>query len=273
MTQQQFHKTAVLSIRATNFIVAAVFAITTCICAGINPAYAQILAQTQVQAQVQKVGLELILAVDVSRSIDGDEYSLQMKGYADAFRNPAVLDAISSQPGGIAIALVQWGDKEKQRTALPWRHLGSGADALTFADDIERLPRQLLGDGTGIARVLRYCLPMFRKNNWQGTRLVIDLSGDGRDNVGPFPLMVRDSLVAQGITINGMAILNEDPTLAFYYESTVSGGVGSFVETAADYVDFGKAIVRKLVREISYLPIAQAPGRAGRQFAQAEPLR
>ncbi len=122
---------------------------------------------------------------------------------------------------------------------------------MAFANALENSPRAQLGHATGLAQALSFSSRLFRKNGFKGRRQVIDISGDGRDNVGPFPFMVRDGLVSQGITVNGLAILNEDATLEFYYESIVVGGEQSFVESAEDYVDFAAAIKRKLVREIS----------------------
>ena len=218
-------------------------------------------------ANDQSVDLELVLAVDVSRSINDEEYALQMAGYANAFRDQKVTDAILSQPRGVLVTMIQWGDRGQQKMSIPWRLLKSKNDILDFAKRIEESSRARLGHGTGLAQALQFAARLFDRNGFNGTRQVIDVSGDGRDNVGPFPMIVREGLISMGITINGLAILNEDSTLQYYYESVVAGGEQSFVESAEDYVDFALAIKRKLVREISNTTLSENKGNTTLQSA------
>ncbi len=198
------------------------------------------------------VELELVLAVDTSMSVSATEFALQMAGYAAAFTHPAVLRAIESTGAdGIAVSMVQWGDINQQATVVDWTWIGDAASAGAFASRIAATGRQFLGPGTALAIALGYCVGLFDDNGFEGARRIVDLSGDGRDNRGPQTRWNRFRALNAGITINGLAILNEEPLLDLYYEQQVIGGPGAFVEVAADYRDFAEAIVAKLVREIA----------------------
>ncbi len=206
------------------------------------------------------VGLELVLAVDASSSVSVVEFALQMGGLARAFRRPEVVEAIRvSGDLGIAVALVQWSDARKQFLAVGWHWLRDAAGAAAFAARIDATPRYLIGGGTAIGGALKYATAQFQDNGFSGLRKIIDLSGDGRTNQGAHPEPLRDAAVAQGITINGLAILNEDPAVDSYYRYYVIGGAGAFVMTANDYRAYEDAIIAKLVREIAAVPVAQAP--------------
>lgn len=183
-----------------------------------------------------------------------------MEGLARAFRSPRVAAAIrAAGDHGIAVALMQWGNNDQQSLMLDWTYLGSPAEAEDFGHRIARTPRAFVGPGTAIAAAMNVALPLFLGNRFRGDRLVMDISGDGIDNRGPAPRHVRDRLVASGITVNGLAILNEDPHLDHYYSDHIIGGTGAFVMVASDYRDFAEAILNKLVREISSSPIALSP--------------
>ena len=215
---------------------------------------------TPQEVRAQRVQLELILAVDVSLSVSAKEYNLQIFGFAEAFRHEAVIQAIRSVgDNGIAVSLVQWSDNNQQVVGVDWTWLTGRASAEDFAGRIARMPRQFEGAGTAITRAIEASVGMFWRNKFVGDRKVVDISGDGVDNRGPTPGKWRDIAASAGITINGLAILNEDTYLAVYYANNVIGGTGAFVMTAADYEDFADAIVRKLIREISGAPIAEAP--------------
>ena len=211
-------------------------------------------------AQEQEVDLELVLAVDASSSVSTEEFDLQMRGLAQAFRDPAVVQAIrASGDLGIAVSLIQWSDGRKQVKAVDWTTVRDESAALALANEIEAAPRYLIGGGTAIGGALKYALRQFEDNGYRARRKVIDLSGDGRTNQGSRPANMRDVAVGQGVTINGLAILNEDPTIDSYYYAHVIGGTGAFVMTANDYESYGLAILAKLIKEIAGVPVARAP--------------
>jgi hypothetical protein len=197
------------------------------------------------------VELELVLGVDTSMSVAPDEFALQMAGYAKAFRHPEVLQAIRGAAGGIAVTLVQWADSYQQAVTIDWTWVGNGRSAFGFADRIAATGRRFTGPGTALATALDYCLRRFEGNGFEGRRRVVDLSGDGRDNRGPRVASARSRALLAGITVNGLAILNDEPFLDRYFERQVIAGADAFVVAAADYHDFAEAIVRKLVREIA----------------------
>jgi Protein of unknown function (DUF1194) len=197
------------------------------------------------------VELELVLGVDTSMSVAPDEFALQMAGYAKAFRHPEVVQAIRGAAGGIAVTLVQWADSYQQAVAIDWTWVGDGGSAFGFADRIASTGRRFTGPGTALATALDYCLRRFEDNGFEGQRRVVDLSGDGRDNRGPRVTAARGRALWAGITVNGLAILNDEPFLDRYFKRQVIAGADAFVVAAADYHDFAEAIVRKLVREIA----------------------
>ena len=204
------------------------------------------------------VDLELVLAVDASSSVSAREFNLQMRGLAEAFRHPAVHGAIRAAGDlGIAVAMVQWSDNRKQTVAIEWAPVRDEAEAQAFAQTIDTTPRYLIGGGTAIGGALLFATRQLQINRFMGRRSVIDLSGDGRTNQGSQPSKARDAAVALGITINGLAILNEDPLVDRHYQAQVIGGTGAFVMRADDYEDFTRAILQKLIKEISGAPVAR----------------
>lgn len=214
-------------------------------------------AQTE---ETNVVDLELILAVDTSSSVSAAEFDLQMRGLAEAFRHPAVLSSIQVAGDlGIAVSLVQWSDNRNQFVAVDWTRVEDVDAALAFADEITSSPRFLVGGGTAIGGALQFSARQFERNDYDGRRKVIDISGDGRTNQGALPGPIRDQAVDGGITINGLAILNEDVYVDRYYRYNVIGGTGAFVMTAQDYDSFADAILEKLVKEIAGVPVAELP--------------
>ena len=208
------------------------------------------------------VDLELVLAVDSSSSVSDEEFDLQMRGISEAFQHEAVLAAIQAAGDrGIAVSLIQWSDNLSQSTAVDWVRVNDLPSALEFSRRIESSPRFLVGGSTAIGGALKFAARQIERNAYDGVRKVIDLSGDGRTNQGPLPDGYRDRAVAQGITINGLAILNEDFYVDRYYRSNVIGGTGAFVMTASDYIDFAQAILLKLIKEIAGVPVASLPPR------------
>ena len=230
------------------------------LCAALAPVLCAMAPSSPVQAR--PVELELVLAVDVSQSVSRQEFALQMVGYAQAFRNQQVLGAIrAAGDHGIAVALVQWANPAQMSVAIGWTHVWDAESAARLAQRIELVRRAYFRGGTAISSALAFCLPLFEANGFEGGRKVIDLSGDGTENRGPEPGPVRDLAVALGVTINGLAIVTDRADLDRYFESQVIGGSDAFVVTALDYRDFARAIVTKLVREISRQPLARAPAR------------
>ena len=206
------------------------------------------------------VDLELVLAVDASSSVSPQEFNLQMHGIAEAFRHPAVQGAIrASGDLGIAVAMVQWSDNRKQTVAIKWTAVRDEAEAQAFAQEVDNTPRYLIGGGTAVGGALLFATRQLQINRFVGRRRVIDVSGDGRTNQGSQPSKARDAAVALGITINGLAILNEDRLVDRHYQNQVIGGTGAFVMRADDYEDFARAILRKLIKEISGAPVARLP--------------
>lgn len=230
------------------------------IAASLLTAVAPISWVSRLTAQERTVDLELILAIDTSSSVSSEEFDLQMRGMSQAFRNEAVIGAIrASGDRGIVVAMVQWSDARKQLLAIDWFEVKDGESAERFAQEIDNTPRFLFGGGTALGGALTFAARQFDKNSYNGRRKVIDVSGDGRTNQGTRPERVRDQVVDSGITINGLAILNEDPTIDTYYRYNVIGGTGAFVITATDYEDFSAAMLEKLIKEISGVPIVRLP--------------
>jgi Protein of unknown function (DUF1194) len=203
------------------------------------------------RAQEYDVDLALILAIDCSFSVDAREFALQMQGLGRAFMREEVKKAIAQgHRQRIAVTAVQWSDDNNQMVVLPWTIVSGDADADELGMILTRIPRRLAEGGTSISTALLYSAGLFDTAP-SAERRVIDVSSDGRNNIGPPVRPMRDRLVAQGITINGLTILNEWPTLDSYFENNVVGGTGYFVMPTNDYSTYGDAIYRKLLREIT----------------------
>lgn len=203
------------------------------------------------RAEEFDVDLALVLAVDCSFSVDAREFALQMEGLGKAFMRDEVKRAIAQgHRQRIAVSVVQWSDEMNQKVVLPWTIVAGAADADELGQILFNTRRQLAEGGTSISTALVYSGALFAAAP-SAERRVIDVSSDGRNNSGPPVKPARDHLVAQGITINGLTILNEWPTLDTYFENSVAGGPGNFVMPANDYEDYENAIYRKLLREIT----------------------
>ena len=221
---------------------------------------------------IRVVDLELALLVDVSASVSDEEFHLQVRGLAEAFRNPAVLGAIrSSARRGIAVTIIQWANGANQRVSVAWTLVRGDADALGLAARIAAMPRLIQGGHTALGSALAFGLQEIETNRAAGFRRVIDVSGDGRANDGLPLRKVREQVIGQGVTINGLAILNELPLLDQYFRDRLIGGDGAFVMIAQDYTDFAQAMVVKLVREIRAVPITENVAPSSVQKARAEP--
>lgn len=211
------------------------------------------------------VSLELVLAIDASLSVDDGEFDLQLRGIAKAFRDPTIMALIGQHAGGVAVTLVQWSGWAESLKKPPWHLLSDAPSSLAFADAVERVGRARLGYLTGIGHAIDFSVELIEENGFHGKQRKIDVSGDGRSNAGPEPVPARASALARGITINGLAILTDDPDLRQYYNDSVIGGPAAFVMSTASYSDFADAIAAKLARELTLniasgaLPEALAP--------------
>lgn len=217
-----------------------------------------LLAPVQSNAQSSRtVALELVMLVDVSASVNEEEFRLQAHGLATAFRSPTVHDAIEHSLGAIAVTVIQWADGENQRVSIDWTLIGNGTDASWLAGQLASMPRLIQGGHTALGNALAMGLAALEGNGYDGARQVIDLSGDGRTNDGRPLRGARAQVLERGVIINGLAILNELPLLADYFRDNLIGGEGAFVMTADDYVDFARAMTEKLAREIQNQPVTE----------------
>lgn len=218
------------------------FALVFAVCMGV--------AATPATSQAVPVGLELALLVDISGSVNNTEFILQRDGYVNAFNSAAVQNAIAQIPGGIAVTYIYWSGASQQQQMVGWTHITNATQASAFATAIANAPRPFSGL-TAPGSAINFTVPLFSNNGFEGERLVIDVSGDGRENSGANTAAARDAALLAGITtINGLPILTDDPNLDQWYMNNIQGGVGSFVLAANGFQDFQAAIEEKLRREI-----------------------
>jgi Protein of unknown function (DUF1194) len=201
------------------------------------------------------VDLALILAVDCSGSVDREEFQLQLDGIAAAFRDPAVIAAIGAgRYGRIAVNMMLWADPDEQKLTSGWAEIGNAREANAFAGMAETFDTRI-GGGTGLGIAIGYGVSLLKGIDFHATRKLIDVSGDGRESwelrEPRFRLPQAKALRATtNITVNGLAISNNERELPAYYRENVIGGPGSFVIEAKTYGDFAKAMRIKLLREI-----------------------
>ena len=207
-----------------------------------------------------RVDLELVLAMDTSGSVNSTEFDLQIEGLVQAFRDPAVIAAIigTSAAGGVAVTVVHWSSVNDQKQIVPWTRLTDTLSAHAFAAEIAAKSERVFSDSTGIGGVLQYSERLIRRNRFAGRRKSIDVSGDGSNNSGIPPRLVRNMVIDEGITVNGLTILTDEPFLHHYFAKNVIGGAGAFVVTVSGYKDIVVGTRNKLLREIS-VNIAAAP--------------
>src|SRR6202163_3201670 len=227
---------------------------------------ALILAPVPVARAEEDVDLLLVLAVDVSRSIDQMKFMLQRDGYAAAVSNREVLEAIKSGPHQkIALSFVEWSGFGAQKLVIDWTAIDGTNAARRFGDQIVEAPRSF-ADRTSISGGVEFAAARLEHSPFRAPRHIVDVSGDGTNNAGREVGACRDDVVAEGIIINGLVILR-DRQLLFnaehtpppdglekYYRDNVIGGPGAFVMVAEDFNAFGKAIVKKLIAEIAAAP-------------------
>jgi hypothetical protein len=217
------------------------------------------LLQPPIDARAQiPVAIELVLAVDTSLSVDDIEYDLQMTGIAQAFRNPEIV-ALIQQQNGVAITLFQWSSQIDTRYAIPWQLLQGPGSIAAFADKVERAARDPVHGFTAIGGAIRFGVVSIAGNDFDGQRLKIDISGDGRNNTGEPPVVFWRAARDLGIAINGLPILIDTYNLDTYFRENVIHGPGAFIEIATDYRDFAEAFLRKLRREIAPMTSRKSP--------------
>jgi hypothetical protein len=207
----------------------------------------------------QAVDIELVIAVDVSYSMDMDELAVQREGYAQAIVSREFLQALKHGPNGkVALTYFEWSASSDQRIIIPWRVIDGPESADAVANEIMKAPVRR-GSRTSISGAINFAMPLFEENPYRGLRRVIDISGDGPNNNGPPVAGVREAALGKGITINGLPIMVKEPSYAtmdidnldLYYEDCVIGGPGSFVVTIKDREKFKEAIRTKLILEVA----------------------
>jgi hypothetical protein len=205
------------------------------------------------------VDVELVLAVDVSYSMDMDELAIQREGYAQAIVSKEFLQALKSGPHGkISVTYFEWAASTDQKIIIPWRVIEGPESADAVANEIMRTPIRR-ASRTSISGAINFAMPLFDENPHRGLRRVIDISGDGPNNNGTPVVLARDAAVEKGVIINGLPIMVKEPSystmdidnLDYYYEDCVIGGPGSFVVTIKDRDKFKEAIRTKLLLEVA----------------------
>ena len=229
-------------------------------------ALAALVMGTVAAGAAEPVDLLLVLASDVSRSVDHPKFLLQREGYAAAISDPQVLEAIRSGPHQkIAVCFVEWSGFGAQKLVIGWSKIDGPGPARKFGDqllDLIELPRSF-ADRTSISGGIEFSYAQFKNGPFEASRRTIDVSGDGTNNAGRDVTSARDEAVAQGITINGLVILSATPLpwnpdhtnppggLDAYYRANVVGGPGAFVLVAKDFSSFGEAIIEKMIAEVA----------------------
>jgi hypothetical protein len=221
------------------------------------------------------VDVELVLAVDVSYSMDMDELAIQREGYAQAIVSKEFLQALKTGPNGkIAVTYFEWAASSDQKIIIPWRVIDGPETADAVANEIMKTPIRR-ASRTSISGAINFAMPLFEENPHRGLRRVIDISGDGPNNNGGPVTTSRDAALEKGIVINGLPIMVKEPSystmdidnLDYYYEDCVIGGPGSFVVTIKDRDKFKEAIRTKLLLEVA----GRTPERKVVPVAEKEP--
>jgi hypothetical protein len=208
-------------------------------------------AATYAAAPLEPVDVELVIATDVSPSIDFSEARLQREGVAQAFLNPEVVQAIEAGSlGKIGVAAIDFSAREYNRIVVNWMVIHDKVTATAFSETIRKAP-PTTGRHTSISDAIELAELLLETNTLEGTKKVIDISGDGTNNWGRPINVVRDEAVAKRIVINGLPILGSAPELDKYYSNCVIGGPGSFIVVANGFIDFARAIRNKLIQEIA----------------------
>jgi Protein of unknown function (DUF1194) len=232
-------------------------------------------ADKQAEDARPTVDVELVLAVDVSYSMDMDELAIQREGYAQAIVSKEFLQALRSGPNGkISVTYFEWAASSDQKIIIPWRLIDGPETADAVANEIMKTPIRR-ASRTSISGAIYFAMPLFNEDPYHGLRKVIDISGDGPNNNGPPVTIARDEALSKGIVINGLPIMVKEPSystmdidnLDYYYEDCVIGGPGAFVVTIKDREKFKEAIRTKLLLEVA----GRTPERPVMHVADKEP--
>src|SRR5215469_1329958 len=235
----------------------------------------QVTNQLADDASKPNVDIELILAVDVSYSMDMDELAVQREGYAQAIVSKEFLQALKSGPNGkISVTYFEWAASGDQKIIIPWRLIDGPETADAVSDEIMKTPVRR-ASRTSISGAIYFAMPLFTEDPYHGMRRVIDISGDGPNNNGSPVTIARDEALSKGIVINGLPIMVKEPSystmdidnLDWYYEDCVIGGPGSFVVPIKDREKFKEAIRTKLLLEVA----GRTPERPTVPVAEKEP--
>lgn len=234
-------------------------------------------AATLPSRAAEAVDLLLVLAADVSRSVDQPKFQLQRDGYAAAINDPRVMNAImSGARRRIAVCFVEWSGAGAQKVVIDWTIIDGPEAARKFSDALVEAPRSF-ADRTSISGAIDFSMEMLSRAPFEAPRRTIDISGDGTHNSGRGLLAAREDALATGVTINGLVILSERPLpwnpehtnppggLAKYFQDNVVGGPGAFVAVAQSFESFGQALISKLIAEIAEAPASPTTGFASRQ--------
>jgi hypothetical protein len=247
-------------------------------------ACAAVVALCSLSGGVRAGGVELtvILAADVSRSVDDKEFELQRKGYAAALTDPRVQKAIrATKSKAIGVSFIEWSGEEDQMVVLPWTEIHDEEDGGGAAAVILKAPRSFTGR-TSISAAIDYSVKYFEQAKWPATRRVIDVSGDGTSNSGRPLAESRDQAIAAGVTINGLAIINDQPNLGYsshthppgglpnYYQQNVVGGPNAFLIVVKDFNSFADAMANKLAKEIDVAGAGREPSPAAEREQLSE---
>jgi hypothetical protein len=232
-------------------------------------------AQLAEKDNAATVDVELILAVDVSYSMDMDELAIQREGYAQAIASKEFMQALKTGPNGkIAVTYFEWAASNDQKIIIPWRIIDGPETADAVADEILKTPIRR-ASRTSISGAIYFAMPLFDESPYKGLRRVIDISGDGPNNNGAPVTPARDEALSKGIVINGLPIMVKEPSystmdidnLDWYYEDCVTGGPGSFVVSIKDREKFKEAIHTKLIQEVA----SRTPAKKVVPVAEKEP--
>jgi Ca-activated chloride channel homolog len=204
------------------------------------------------------VDLALVLALDCSASVTYEEFGLIAGGVGAALRDPDVVAGLTGGPSRASLcSLLLWSGRGQQDVLADWTRIASPGEAGAFADQVENVPRTVRAGATAIGEALLAALNLLNHTPAPAERRIVNVAGDGRSNDGPPPGPIRDRMAADGITINGLCVLHEEPDLLESYTAEVIGGPGAFALTCSDYAGFATAMKQKLSREIATLPIAE----------------
>lgn len=213
--------------------------------------------------------LALVVALDVSRSVDRDEYKLMRAGIVSAFLDEDVVQQIGWMQGGLMVTVTQWGGSGQQRQAMEWRRLTDPFSILQFAHDLHEIDRGYWMADTSVSEALIHAEAVLRDPAVSCRRRVIDVSGDGISNAGPEVFPISRRVGASGITVNGLVISGAKPDPVTYFLTEVISGPGAFVEIADDYADYPRAMKRKLLREFAPVVSGLDPSSQGAKIRKA----